>query len=92
LITFLLFFDVILTILRDIDSILPFSLNHSEKLAISSHKSFSLRDSELFCLILIEITTNPPTTTPIPSDYPDNPPQYNKSHKIMANGGYLYPK
>ena len=46
-------------------------------------------DSELSCIILTYVTTNPPTTTPIPSNYPDNPPPYNKSHKIIANEGAL---
>ncbi len=56
------------------------SLNHSEKLPISYHKPYSLRDSELYSIILFHYTFNPPTTTPIPSDYPANPLLYNISH------------
>jgi len=39
----------------------------------------SLKFSELSCIYLINISHTQPTTPPIPSDYPDNLPLYNKS-------------
>jgi len=58
-------------------------------LAILSHKLFLVRDSELSYIILIQKTTNPPTTTPIPSDYPDILPQYQLIPQLPRSEGVL---